>query len=40
MFGGLTADNDIVNDLYILKIEEGGSKFEWEKVEDYNGEAP
>lgn len=40
MFGGVTNNNDIVNDLYILKIKEEGVKFEWEKVEEYNGKAP
>ena len=40
MFGGLTDDNDIVNDLYILKIENSGLTFAWEKVNDYNGKPP
>jgi len=40
MFGGVTADNDLINDLYILKVENGGIKFEWEKVNDYNGKPP
>jgi hypothetical protein len=40
MFGGLTKDNDITNDLYILKVLDSGTKYEWEKVEEYNGEAP
>ena len=40
MFGGITVDNDIVNDLYILKVEQSGTRFEWEKVADYNGKAP
>mmetsp|Transcript_11563 Transcript_11563/g.10236 ORF Transcript_11563/g.10236 Transcript_11563/m.10236 type:complete len:155 (+) Transcript_11563:112-576(+) len=40
MFGGITLDNDIVNDLYILKPIQNGNKFEWEKVTEYNGIAP
>jgi N-acetylneuraminic acid mutarotase len=40
MFGGITIDNDIVNDLYILKVENNGGKFEWEKVREYNGIPP
>lgn len=40
MFGGLTDENDIVNDLYILRIENAGLKFEWEKVNDFNGKPP
>ena len=40
MFGGLTDQNDITNDLYILKIENSGLKIEWEKVDDYNGIPP
>ena len=40
MFGGITHDNEIVNDLYILKSLSNGSKHEWEKIQDYNGKAP
>ncbi|CAI2387727.1 unnamed protein product [Moneuplotes crassus] len=40
MFGGITDDNDIIGHLHILKIQEEGKKFEWEKVEEYNGKAP
>jgi len=40
MFGGITLDNDIVNDLFILKVEQNGTKFEWEKVKEYNGKPP
>lgn len=39
MFGGITNDNDIIDHLYILKIKDE-QKFEWEKVEEYNGKAP
>ena len=40
MFGGITEDSEVINDLYILKIETGGQRFEWEKVEKYNGQPP
>ncbi|CAI2358871.1 unnamed protein product [Moneuplotes crassus] len=40
MFGGITNDNDIIDHLYILKIQNEGKDFEWEKVEDYNGKSP
>ena len=40
MFGGVTEDNDVTNDLYILKILNAGMKFEWEKVDKINGKPP
>lgn len=40
MFGGVTADNDLTNDLYILKVINAGMKFEWEKVTNFNGKPP
>ena len=40
MFGGVTSDNDLTNYLYVLKILNSGLKFEWEKVNDFNGKPP